>query len=166
MPKQTDLFAGKLDEHLLSPAGKRAIIKQIKENEKARLKALKQKIKLERKEAEAKVIKEQAVDADRLHKLWQELFDKAGCSFTIMRRRHTSKMLVRYGFDTCSLVLEVAARDPNTRGHNRLNRPFDDLVNIFRNEERVDMYIAMGKLTNRLAGHLGPSDAPADAERL
>lgn len=168
---QADFFEGTLDGDLLDPQTKRAIVREAKAHEQALLKqvaATARKVaKAQRKAEERLLLETQSAKCEQLFKLWQEQFDKGGCSLTDERRRLTSKMLARYGYDVCVQVLLIAAADENTRGKNRLNRPFDDLVNIFRNEERVDMYISMGKLTNAKAAHLIPhTEGVGRSERL
>ena len=81
----------------------------------------------------------------RLYVRWQELFDFQRKKLTPNRRTKIKARLKTFTEQELELVLETASQDPGTLGHNRLNRPFTDLVNIFRNDERVDMYLDMAE---------------------
>lgn len=129
--------------------------------------ALRRKLHAEARRIEReRIIAARHADAQELFRAWQELFDKQESRFTKDRQWHTSKMLEIFPKAKLLEVLQIAARDPNTRGDNRLHRPFDDMVNIFRNEERVEMYLSMGRLQDRRAPNLTPKNTPSQSERF
>lgn len=99
----------------------------------------------------------------RLYKKWQELFGFERKKLTTNRRTKIRARLKVFTEQELTLALETASQDPGTLGHNRLNRPFTDLVNIFRNDERVDMYLDMAERINNTT-RLQADDRPAEAE--
>lgn len=105
-------------------------------------------------------------DAEQLYEEWKVVCNYPRAKFTKERRRLTSRMLGVYSLEQLQRVLRTAAADPNTRGQNRLNRPFDDMVNIFRNEERVDMYLRMADMQEQRVGRMIPDSGPARSERF
>lgn len=91
-----------------------------------------------------------------LFEYWKELFGFPNRRLTAGRLRHLRLVLKHYTKEQLRLVLETAAVDPGCRGQNANNTPYDDIVNIFRNEERVDRYLQMAERTNRKTPDLTP----------
>jgi hypothetical protein len=87
---------------------------------------------------------------------WRDRFDFPARRLTNNRRKHILRVLPHYTMEQLKRVLDTAAADPNCRGQNRNHRPYDDLVNIFRNEERVDFYLRLAEFTDRRASGLIP----------
>lgn len=99
----------------------------------------------------------------RLFKKWQELFDFHRKKLTANRRTKIKARLRTFTEAELELVLETASQDPGTLGRNRLNRPFTDLVNIFRNDERVDMYLDMAERVSS-SRRMQASEAPPESK--
>lgn len=91
-----------------------------------------------------------------LYEYWRDRFDFPNRRLTPNRRKHILRVLPHYTIAQLKLVLDTAAADPTCRGQNRNQRPYDDLVNIFRNEERVDYYLRLAEYADRRAGGLVP----------
>ena len=102
----------------------------------------------EKKPTEAEIareiIEQQPENINRLFLLWKDLLDWPRATLTPNRKKKLGARLKRYSVADLESVLRIAANDPSTRGQNRFNRPYDDIMNIFRNDERVEMYLRMG----------------------
>lgn len=170
---QEDFFKDKPDADLVSQKTKRKLYNDLKrqknallkEEAKAARKAAKAAEKAAKEAEEAEFQRKHGSELNYLFNLWQVLFDRRTSSFTKSRKHHVALARKKFTLEQCELVLRTAAADPNTRGRNKLNRPFDDLPNIFRNEERVEMYLRMAQLADRRTPNLVPDEGPARSER-
>lgn len=101
-----------------------------------------------------------------LYTLWLELggFKRA---LSPERRKKVNARLNSYTVEQLELVLRTAFADPGTLGQNRTRTPYTDLVNIFRNDARVDMYLEMAERGgDRRTVNLVPRDDAGRAERF
>lgn len=94
---------------------------------------------------------------------WQSKFGYEKRRLTATRTRHIKLALKHYTLRQLKTVLDYAAQDPGTRGQNRNNRPYDDIPNIFRNEERIDLYLTLAARVDRRASGLVPDDRPHES---
>lgn len=147
-----------------SKAAERAAVKAAKARYKELTTGLYQAQLEDARRDKENVRKSQAADAEIILNYWRGIFSREDSIWTTARHTKVCEALAKFGLEKCKLVLRIAALDPNTRGENKLNRPFDDLVNIFRNEERVEMYLRMRNLTDRRASNLIPLDTAVRSE--
>lgn len=86
---------------------------------------------------------------------WKVVMDYPHRKLTPKRRKHLSARLKNYSVDQLKQVLRIAARDPWWRGQNNRNTPYDDITNLFRNDERVDLFLSRG-MTRDLSASAQP----------
>lgn len=73
---------------------------------------------------------------------WQDIMGYPSRQLTTKRRTLIRGRLKHFSVEQLIQALQVAASDPFWRGQNDRNTPFDDILNLFRNDERVEGFIS------------------------
>ena len=92
---------------------------------------------------------------------WKTVMEYPTRRLTPARRRFISGRLRHYSVEQLKQVIRIVAKDAWWRGKNNRNQPYDDIVNIFRNDDRVDMFLSKGQTRD-----LSASDKPIETEEF
>lgn len=80
-------------------------------------------------------------DIHEVFEYWQKQLGFEGRRLTQQRREKIQARLVDYSVDQLKRVIDYVKTDPWWRGQNERRTPYDDIINIFRNETRVDQFL-------------------------
>ncbi len=87
-----------------------------------------------------KALKE--VDSIReVFECWQKVMGYERRRFTYGRKQKIRARLRTFTVNELKKAILVASNDPWWRGKNDRNTPYDDIMNIFRNDERVELFL-------------------------
>ena len=81
---------------------------------------------------------------------WQDIMGYQSRNLSSKRKTLIRSRLKTFSVDQLIQALQVAAASPFWRGQNDRNTPYDDIVNLFRNDERVEGFIARSSTISKM----------------